>query len=136
MLFSFFRSQFCQNMLFVVKIVLLAIFVPQVIQSRNPFKEALNSVHCEARAYTLNVQVVDCQPRKVAINACIGTCLSYAAPSRTGNRLASSCTCCQPTEMKSVSVGLWCKNPANPSGRLVEYFHTIKSATECSCVSC
>ena len=119
-----------------LKTAFLMFLIPQFSQARNPLQEALNSVHCEMRAYTLRVEVVDCQPRDVTINACIGTCLSYTAPGRSGNTLVNSCTCCQPTDTKSVSVGLWCKDPKNPSGSLVEYYHTIKSATECSCISC
>lgn len=101
----------------------------------SPMKEALDSVHCVLRGYNFKVKVAGCQPRIVAINTCMGTCLSFSTPSGQDYKQVPSCTCCRDIGQKKVDVGLWCEDPNN-SANLVQKFHTIMTATDCACAKC
>lgn len=101
----------------------------------NPMQDALNSVHCVQRGLKFKVRVTGCQEREVAVNTCLGTCLSFSTPTGDGYKQVESCTCCQQVKTKTVRVGLWCQDKNDPS-KLVEYFHPIETATACACASC
>ena len=101
----------------------------------NPMQAALDSVHCVRRGYTFAVKVVGCQERKVTVNTCLGTCLSFSTPTGPKYEQVESCTCCQPIKTEKIDVGLWCQDKSDPD-KLVKYYHKVESVTECACASC
>ena len=120
------------RMFLLISLVVLSSF-PSLLA--NPMQTALNSVHCVRRGYKYTVRVTGCQEREVAVNICVGTCLSFSKPTGSRNEQVESCTCCQQIKTERVDVELWCQDKSDPS-KLVEYFHQIETATQCACASC
>lgn len=101
----------------------------------NPMQDALKSVHCVRRGIKFKVSVTGCQEREVAVNSCLGTCLSFSTPTGDDYKQVQSCLCCQQVKTKTIHVGLWCQDK-NDATKLVEYFHPIETAITCGCTSC
>ncbi|EDO44194.1 predicted protein [Nematostella vectensis] len=99
----------------------------------NPFKIAYANQQCKLSGYTMEVTVHSCQPRKISVNTCVGTCVSSALPA-AGLRIEPACTCCQEIESHEVEVGLWCQ--ASPNSAWTQEYHVIKTATKCACRPC
>ena len=89
---------------------------------------AKNKERCKLVGYQLKLNFPTCYDTIVNLNTCLGACISATGPF-TRNKMTEMTTCCRVVKYQEVHVRIKCKYQPN-------YFHTVRSATECSCGKC
>jgi len=111
-------------------IFMLAMFISLQKHSTvdGAYAVAKDKERCKLVGYQLKLSFPTCYDSMVNLNTCLGACISATGPF-TRNKMTEMTTCCRVVKYQEVHVRIKCKYQPN-------YFHTVRSATECSCGKC
>ena len=107
--------------------ILLAIHSQCRWSVNGSLRAAREKERCQKVGYKLKLVFPSCYDTVVDINTCIGACISATGPFDR-NELTEVTTCCRVVEYQEIHVRITC--------RYNKFFHTLRSATKCSCGRC
>jgi DAN domain. len=133
-------------MLIMVLVLLLLSVITEVISSNDVIHDVQQKQRCQLQGFNLDVKLPTCRPVTVEISTCLGACISCHTPFSEGPqgagdegdsvdreleeiKLKENVWCCKVAEYVEVTLALSCRIHK-------QLYHTIKSATACSCQRC